>query len=112
MKPRMASGEDGLQALMADLNSDTELTVMVCYLEPLCPVCELRPGTLPGVCHLVPTPTEPSSVFVYHLVCGHCYERLESLEGDDKLSEAQRLVTFFDRWLELEWAPQARRGQA
>ncbi len=82
------------------------------YPEATCPICEGQEGTEPGVCHLLPSKSDPVSVFVAFLACENCDRMVR--EGSEKHREnvSKRTVTFFDNWLELEFAPQFKRGAA
>lgn len=102
---------------IADANAEAWLNspigspaVVVVYPFTLCPICEAQEGTMPGFCHLTPTPADPSSVLVAFYACPDCNSRSRIIRGKERYAEAKRIATFFDRWLELEYGQ--RRGQA
>ena len=79
--------------------------VSVAYPETACPLCEQRPGTLPGVCHLLPTEREPVSVLIHFRTCGRCDRRMRNAAPKAHAKLSRETVRFFDQWLELEYGP-------
>ncbi len=86
--------------------------VAVDYPEATCPLCDSQEGTEPGVCHLLPSKSDPVSVFVAFLACKRCDIEARAATGKAREKLSKETVRFFDRWLELEFAPQFKRGAA
>ncbi len=86
--------------------------VAVDYPETQCPLCDSQEGTEPGVCHLLPSKSDPVSVFVAFLACKRCDIEARAATGKAREKLSKETVRFFDRWLELEFAPQRERGAA
>lgn len=113
MKASLKTGQDSFDTYTKDLAErivSGKAVIMINYPDKLCPHCQKNQGFVDSVCHLQPSKSDPSSVFINFLACYSCYSKLNKLKADEVYKEAKCLVKFFDNWLELEYSQ--RRGEA
>lgn len=79
------------------------MVIAIDYPEAQCPLCEQRPGKLPGLCHLLPTKNDPVSVFISFQACVRCDRRTRNATGEAHEKIGEKTARYFDRWLELEY---------
>ena len=87
----------------ADQYSLAASGICITYPGEQCPFCEQRPGKLPGICHLLPSKSDPVSVFIYFQACVRCDRRTRNATGKAREKISIKTVRYFDNWLELEY---------